>query len=394
MSAKTGIRSFPDELADLNQWHFFREFVYSQTTFRPVPEHEVELADNLVCLGDILIVFQLKEREKVAGSNEEGEKRWFERKVLGKATRQIRDTVAYLRAHETIELQNERGHRTKIEFNSARQAHKLIVYLPREQLPGDCRSIKHHRSTTVGVIHVISGHDYLGLIRTLLTPAEVAEYLSFREALISRWPTEILAVPEAALVGQYLSGDFGEPPSSSYLALVQRLQHRADEWDLSGIIAKFPDRVTTDNAPTDYYPIVRELALLRRDELWQFKQRFQISLSKARADEYALPYRMAVPRTGCGFVFVPVTKEVLPRRRVGLVNLTLAHKYDQRLSKCIGVSIADDVGPWFTAEWCYTEFPWAKDPELDQRLQSSNPFREVRLVVSPRYAFDDEGAED
>lgn len=393
MPNTTGTRSFADELAALNQWHFFREFVYSQTTFRPIPSQEVELADNLVCLGEIMIGYQLKEREQVAGADAESERRWFENKVLGKATRQIRDTVKYLRDHEVIELQNARGHRSQVTFSAIRQFHKLVVYLPHEQLPAECRAIKCHLSTTVGIIHVISGHDYLGIVRTLLTPAEVADYLAFREKLISHWSADVLSVPETALVGQYLCGDFDERPSIEYVDYLKRLEHHADDWDMSGIITKFPDRVTTDNASTDYYPIVRELSLLKRDELRQFKQRFQISLEKARADEFARPYRMAVPRTGCGFVFIPVTKGLLPRRQVGLVNLTLAHKYDQRLSKCVGVSIADDVKPWFNAKWCYTEFPWEEDSEMDKLLNEGSPFREVKHVTSPRYSFDTEEGE-
>lgn len=384
----TGTPSFADELAALNEWHFFHEFVYSHTTFRPAPGQEVELADNLVSLGDILIAYQLKEREQIPEATAETEKRWFESKVLGKATRQIRDTDKYLRDHKFIELQNARGHRAEVTFSSIGQFHKLVLYLPQPELPAECRAIKHHRSSTVGMIHVISGHDYLGIVRMLLTPAEVADYLAFREKLISRWPNEILSVSEASLVGQYLSGDLEDRPSAEFTEYLKRLEHHADEWDMSGIIAKFPDRVTTDNAPTDYYPIVRELSLLRRDELRQFKQRFQISLEKARADEFARPYRMAVPRTGCGFVFIPITKELLPRRQIGLTNLTLGHKYDQRLSKCIGVSIADDVKPWFTAEWCYIEFPWEEDSEMEQWLKTSSPFREVKHVVSPRYSFD------
>lgn len=386
-------RSFADELAALNEWHFFREFVYSQTTFRPSPGNEVELADNVVCLGDILIAYQLKEREQVADADAATERRWFENKVLGKATHQIRDTDKYLRDHESIELQNGRGHRSRITFASIRQFHKLVVYLPKDHLPAACRSIKHHLSTTVGVIHVIAGHDYLGIVRTLLTPAEVADYLAFREKLISLWPDDILSVSEPSLVGQYLSGDFESKPSAEYANYLKRLKHYVDKWDMSGIIGKFPDRVTTDNGPTDYYPIVRELSLLKRDELRQFKQRFQLSLDKARANEFALPYRIAVPRTNCGFVFIPITKDLLPRRRVGLVNLTLAHKYDQRLSKCVGVSIADDIKPWFTAEWCYTESPWEKDPEMDQWLKESSPFREVKHMLSPRYTLGSDDGE-
>jgi hypothetical protein len=379
---------FADTLASLNEWHLFREFVFSRTTFRPEPGKEVELADNLVWLGNILVAYQLKEREIISGSNSETEKRWFDKKILGNATRQIRDTVRYLKNHDEIELQNARGHRFQVTLAAIETIHKLIVYLPQEQLPAECRRIKHHRSRTVGLIHIICGSDYLGIVRTLLTPTEVADYLVIREELISRWPDDVLSVSEASLVGQYLSGELDARPSTAYLDYLRRLEHHADEWDMSGIIAKFPDRMTTDNRTAEYYPIVRELALLKRDELRQFKLRFQMSLDKARANAFAKPYRMAVPRTGCGFVFIPVTKDVLSRRQVALTNLTLAHKYDQRLLKCIGVSIADDTGPWFTAEWCYVECPWEQDSEMERLLKDNNPFRDVKEWVSTRYSFD------
>jgi hypothetical protein len=88
--------AFADELAALNESHFFSEFTYSRNTFRPTPEQEVELADSLIWLGDLLIAFQLKERAPIAGVTAESEKRWFDRKVLREATRQVRDTIRYL----------------------------------------------------------------------------------------------------------------------------------------------------------------------------------------------------------------------------------------------------------------------------------------------------------
>jgi len=381
--------TFADELASLNEWHFFREFVYSRNTFRPMPGQEVELADNLVSLGALLVAYQLKERELVPGANADTEKRWFERKVLKQATRQVRDTVRYLNEVETIEVQNHRGHTFGVTFNTIQQFHKLVVYLPQTALPDEYRRIKHHRSRTVGVIHIMPAYDYLGIVRTLLTPGEVVEYLGFREELIDRWETAILAVPEPALVGQYLHGDSEVRPSMDFVDHLKQLEHRSQEWDISGIIEKFPDRVTTDNTPTDYYPIVRELALLKRNELREFKQRFQLSLEKARADTFTRPYRIAVPRTDCGFVFLPTTKEMLPHRRAGLMNFTLAHKYDQRLPKCIGVSIADDVDGWFTAEWCYMEFAWEEDLEMERLLKENNPFRDVKVAELPRYTYRD-----
>jgi hypothetical protein len=379
--------AFADELAALNEWHFFREFVYSRNTFQPSPGQEVELADSLTWLGDLLLAFQLKERELVPGADEETEKRWFERKVLKQATRQVRDTVSYLTTVKTIAVQNHRGHTFDLSFESVRQFHKLVVYLPQDPLPAAYRQIKHHRSRTVGVIHIMPANDYLGIVRTLLTPSEVAEYLVFREELINRWEEHIAEVPEPALVGQYLNGDSEKRPSLEFLEHLRQLEHRANEWDMSGVIAKFPDRVTTDNAPTDYYSIVRELALLKRNELREFKKRFQMSVEKARANTFVRPYRITVPRTNCGFVFIPITRDMVPHRRTGLMNLTFAHKYEQRLPKCIGVLIADDDAGWFTAEWCYIENAWEEDPEMNRFLKDNNPFREVNMRELPRYTF-------
>jgi hypothetical protein len=381
--------AFEDELAALNEWHFFCEFTYSKTTFRPAPSQEVELADSIIWIGDLLAVYQLKEREAQSATTVEAEKRWFERKVLRHATRQVRDTLTYLNGAGTIEIRNHRGHAFGIDIRSIHELHKLIVYRPHDLLPESYRSLKHYRSRTAGVIHIIPANDYLGIVRTLLTPAEVADYLGFREALIDKWEVAIAAVPEPALVGQYLNGDIDVPPSVDFIEYLQRLDHRADEWDISGIISKFPDRVTTDNEPTDYYPIVRELALLKRNELREFKKRFQLSIEKARADEFVLPYRMACPRTNCGFIFIPVTKDVLPHRRNGLQNFTLAHKYELKLPKCIGVSIADDADGWFTAEWFYAEFPWEQDAELEELLRDNYPFREVKHGELPRYTYRD-----
>lgn len=378
---------FADELAALNEWYFFREFTYSRNTFQPPSNQEVELADNLIWLGDLLIAYQLKEREVVPGANAETEKRWFVRKVLKLATRQVRDTLGYLNGTKRIEVQNHRSHTFGLEYAAVRHFHKLVVYLPQEPLPEEYRRIKHHRSLTAGVIHIIPANDYLGIVRTLLTPMEVVEYLGFREELIDRWETEVLEVPELALVGQYLHGNAEVPPSLEYLEYLQQLEHRAEEWDMSGVIAKFPDRVTTNNSPTDYYPIVRELAMLKRNELCEFKKRFELSVEKACADAFVLPYRIAIPRTGCGFVFVPLTKEFVQNRSAGLQNFTLVHKYDQRLSKCIGVSIADDTQGWFTAEWCYTEFPWQEDQEMESLIKTNNPFSDVKESELPRYTF-------
>lgn len=384
--------SFEDDIARFNEYYFFREFTFSENTFRPTPTEEVELADNVVWLDNSLFVYQLKERQAPRDTSSENEQRWFERKVLGTATRQIRDPLNYLQEHSSIQLQNHRGHAFNITVSSLDSVHKLVLYKAHESLSEFCKKQKHHKSQTAGLIHLIPANDYLGILKTLLTPAEVADYLVFREALINVWEEKSLNLPEQALVGQYLSGNSEQKPDIQFVEYLQALAHRAEEWDMSRVINVFPDRVTTDNVSTDYYYIVREIAKLKRSELREFKKRFQLSMEKARANEFVLPYRMTIPRTGCGFVFIPLTQDFLAHRIQSLQNLTYAHKHEQKLSKCIGVSFAPEEGGWYSVEWCYLGFPWREDPEMESRLRQNNPFRDVRTVELSQYTFDGSGA--
>ena len=71
--------------------------------------------------------------------------------------------------------------------------------------------------------------------------------------------------------------------------------------------------------------------------------------------------------------------------------MTLAHKYDQRLSKCIGVAIGNHEQGWFNAEWCYATAPWQQDDYMDKLLAENNPFRAVKVGEFPRYKHNSTG---
>lgn len=381
------IMTFEQKFAALNEHFFFREFTFSETTFRPRPGHEVELADSLLWIGGAAVIFQLKERDVTDETSPEEERRWFERKVITKGTRQIRDTMTYLNTNPNINLTNHRGHEVSLRADQLRTLHKLVVYLPNQQLPSDCLHKKHHRSHMAGVIHLVSAYDYQGIIRTLLTPAELMDYLEYRATLITKWPEDTAMVPEPVIMGHYLRGDIDEKPDYSHYELLQALRHQTETWDMSGVIKVFSDRIISQGDATEYYPIISAIAELKRNELAEFKKRFTLSVEKARANEFVQPYRMAIPRTGCGFVFIPLTQELIQNRRIGLENLTVAQKHDQKLPRCLGVSFAPDTDGWYSAEWCYLDYPWEPDAELDRLLTESNPFRDVRHTKLNRYNF-------
>jgi hypothetical protein len=57
--------AFEEDIASLNEYFFYKEFTYSNATFRPNPGQEVELADTMLWIGDKAVVYQLKERESL-----------------------------------------------------------------------------------------------------------------------------------------------------------------------------------------------------------------------------------------------------------------------------------------------------------------------------------------
>ena len=52
----------------------------------------------------MLILFQLKEREYTRKTTPDREARWFDQKVIGLGTKQIRDSLKYLDVHQNILL--------------------------------------------------------------------------------------------------------------------------------------------------------------------------------------------------------------------------------------------------------------------------------------------------
>ena len=147
-------------IARLNSLAFWKEFTFAQNKFVPDSGSELELADNLVWLGKYAFVLQLKERNG-AGADPKGERDWFRNKVLGKATRQIRDSLRFLDEHKKIRITNERGHSFNIKGAELSRITKIVVFLGGRALPEDCRQTRYHVSDTAGFIHILAAHDYL-----------------------------------------------------------------------------------------------------------------------------------------------------------------------------------------------------------------------------------------
>lgn len=372
-------------VADLNKYFFFDEFTYSNNKFKPTPNIEVELADNIIWIGNILIIFQLKERNIDNQTDVENESKWFSKKVLTKAGQQIRDSINYLHENTSIEIENHRGHVFNIDLSKIEHIHNVICYLPHEKLSEKERKIKFKVSEKSGFIHIFAYEDYQGVVRTLLTLTEVSEYLQFRQEKLEKCDSINLEIAEQALIGQFINGDFDAPMSNNFYYDFLSLDHKLEEWDMSRIISSFSEKITTSNHYTDYYKIVSEIAQLKRSELREFKKRFELSMKNCGGEEYILPYRMQCLKTGCGFVFIPINEQAEKVRQIVLQNLTYGCKYDLHAEKCIGISFYPDGAGWYFVEWCYMSFTWEYDKDMSERLQNSSPFRQTELKSVNRY---------
>jgi len=381
-----------DAVSRTNEFYFLREFTFPAVTFAPTSRSELELADGIIWLDDLAVVFQMKERDGTADRSKQARDKWFESKVIGRATKQIRDTINYLHKHGPISATNNYGQTVLLSQRQLKTLHKVVLFKePATAEPP--RRPKYHKSRTVGLVHLLPLDDYVGIVRSLLTLSEISEYLEWREMLNSSWPSEAEALPEQSLVGHYLRGEKDAKPSLSDVVNLRVLQDDIHAWDMTGILTKFLERTMDDIGGIKYHLIIQEVAKLHRGELRLFKERFVACMEAAKASEFRQPYRFTSPRTHCGFVFIPLQSELREVRRTALANLTAANKYDQRLDKCIGLSFVRDDDGWFTVDWCAHATKWEFDEEMESRLAKSYPFRPVKEQIVYRYPFKTDGGE-
>jgi hypothetical protein len=384
---------FETRVGQLNASYFFREFTFSTNTFKPNPARQLELADEVVWLDNFMILSQIKERNAPQDTTAANERKWFEAEVVKKGKRQIRDTLSYLETFPVIKVRNNRRHVFNIARAQVTKKHKLVVYDPHPLLPAQCATKKFHRSRTAGVlIHLIHSLAHHTILRTLTTPVEIAEYLSFREALADKWGEALSTVDEKALVGQYIRNLPDEQPTVALEAYVDAVKQQSENWDIARLIHLFPERRTTPiKKRKQCYDVLRELAKLYRTDMAEFKKRFAFNMDKALKDEAYLPNRFTAS-TSCGFVFIPRQRRHRPRRKGFLVTLAELNKYDLRLDKCIGLTFIAEEGEektWCDVQWLPVFFPWKQNLALQKRLDAMKPFRPVKSRRVERYGLID-----
>ncbi len=373
-------------LNNINANRFLREFSFSKNEFNPKPGEEIEFADHIILLDDLLTIYQLKERGESTNHTLESEKKWFENKVLKKSKKQIKDTLKYFNENDHIEIINQRGHKFDIKSKTINVIIKIILYAPSSKLPLECYNTKYYQSEIAGFIHILPIHDYLNICNTFITPCEIAQYFDFREGILTHYPSW---TDERAIAGQFLYGAFDEAPDMKYIEYLEKLENDVRDFDIFPILKEYKESIAYSIGhvdDTDYYSILEEFAKLNRMELREVKTRIIKCIEECKTKKFTKPYRMLSIRTGCGFVFISLEEGLKDQRITGLKNFTYASKYLFQIPRNIGVSFVK-VGATFLIDWCYMEFEWRHDPGLEKQLKDNFPFRNVSLKSREYYKF-------
>jgi len=371
----------------INSNVFFKEFTYGTTEFMDeTKKQSLEFGDNVVWLDDIFIIFEIKERESYLT---EGEEKWFENKVLNKAVKQIKKTHKYFGDFPAITLKNEKGHSKNISEANLDDVQNVVIYSASDSFSERKRQVKFYESQSIGLIHLFHTEDYYWICKYLSTPAEVKEYLIFREDLYLAHKEILSKLPEQYVLGHFLETLDTSKIEPKFIENLGLVNQELFDFDISTIIENFNSKIKLLSYQTEYYPIVSEIAKMNRAELAEFKKRLIRSIEKCQESEREIPYRMYLPRTDCAYVFIPLNKDDSIHWRTALRNFTEAQKYDQRAYKGIGVVIYEvdiDGEVFFEMFWMYIEAKWAFNEQMEELLTRDFPFREVKMKqVDNRY---------
>ena len=97
----------------------------------------------------------------------------------------------------------------------------------------------------------------------MLTPAEVEEYLGFREEFYDAQAKVIIHFPEQYVLAHFLETLAVDHIEPRYISNLKTLDQQSVDFNMSGVIENFTKNLTLVKGPTDYYAIIKEISKLK-----------------------------------------------------------------------------------------------------------------------------------
>lgn len=383
-------------ISKINENVFFKEFTFDKNSFKHLDSNsELEFADNVVWLDDLLFIIQIKERNSKEGGDLS---KWFKNKVLNKAVKQIKATNNYLSSLSDVVIQNLKGHKKNIIESRTARKRSIIIYSTNNEIDESIQFQKFYESSDIGLIHLFYVEDYLGVCDFLHTPAEVEEYLEFREAFYKAQGKILNHIPEQYLAAHFFETLDVDHINFDYMDNFKKVSESNELFDISFIIREFSTHLPPLSDPTEYYPIIAELAKLNRAELVLFKTRFLRACMDAEETEMVniTPYRMYVPRTDCAFAIIPLCRPFHEYWETARNNATSMLMYEHKCFRSVGVCIfyAPGEEDFLQTKWQFIEDLWVRNPEMEDIIKEHFPFRKATFkTLNDRYGLHDDNVD-
>jgi hypothetical protein len=374
-SSREPVSLLHDFVAQQHANVFMRAFSFETSLLPASAEGNPDLADRVMIMDGIGFIFQLCEREPKVTSKAGDLEKWVQNQVARKGAKHIQNTRELLSGYMGLSIVNHFGHRVTVTPHDPDSFVSLIVY----RVPPKSRQFRaprFKRSRNGGFVHILRDAEYFEICEHFATPAELVDYFEFRRDLLLDWDPASAAVSESALIGQYLMEDYSSAPDPRFESAAQaHVGARACEFSfvLDSLAAKIATQ-PNEWADGDCYAILSELAWLGRHDLRALRHQLRSALDAVRSNRFEQPYRIASARTGCGFIVVPVTREFHDRALEALRSLTSASKHELDLERQVGIAMWQE-SEFVEVDWAFIEGENAPDPELDERLAKSYPFR-------------------
>ena len=369
-------REFLEDITlHLNANVFTRTFSFSSAQLPALASPPPPLADHVVLVDGVGLVMDLCERKGKARLKSAEIERWFASEVLRKGIERVRHTRDLLRSYDGISLVNSRGHRVSVAPKGLADVSGLILH--RSPRAGGYVPPRFRKSRKTGFVHIMRDSDYFAICEHLVTPSELADYLRFRQEILSRPFPVPPEVSEAALLGQYLFEELDAPADARYETAGRTFRGDPSTGAFTYVLQNLSTQIAKrddESVEATYQRILAELARLGRSELRELKTQLRLSLEAVRADRFELPYRVTCTSTQCCFLVLPGSAEFRLRAREALESLAAASKYELGLEKQVSLAMWRS-GEIIDIDWLYSEGPNPPDEKLDKRLEQAYPFR-------------------
>ncbi|MCZ6653216.1 MAG: hypothetical protein O7D91_09340 [Planctomycetota bacterium] len=347
----------------------------------------------LVCLETEALIIQVKERDTASGMDAVALERWFTKKVVGKGSDQIADTISFLADHSEIRVKNARGREFRLGELAAETAHIVIVF-GSLSCPSQLREqARIHMSKRSGPIHLIEASDFRNLLRWTVTPREMLSYLDFRERYLGKREFARMR-SEKWLFGRFvgsIEAGCSEIDDADFNgeAVVESLVDDALEVDLRRFLNHIGEWAASgDGRESIFYKLILECAHLPRATMREFKKRMLKCQNRLDKPIPETLYRIVNPERDCVFVFGVMPRNEIGRVEIDVMNMAQLAKYDCGASKVVGFFFTpggeDDVG----TTPVFIEDTWKQDKEADAMLAKFNPFRPLKKDIIYGYFVD------